>query len=56
MKQLIKNLRIGFLHAKYHRNLKRAERARIQQDIIAFQQYIYRAEDAWRKIVTIKHK
>lgn len=56
MKQLIKNLRIAFLHAKYHRNLKRAEQSRKKQDIISFQRYIYQAEDAWRKLVIIKHK
>jgi hypothetical protein len=56
MNQLIKNLRIAVLHAKYHRNLKRADQSRKKQDIVSFQRYIYRAEDAWRKLVIIKHK
>ena len=48
--------RIAILHAAYHRNLKRAQEARVKQDIIAFKQYVYRAEDAWRKVVMLTEK
>lgn len=49
-------LRIGFLHATYHRNLKKADVARNKQDILEFKKYVYRAEDAWRKIVILTQK
>ena len=52
----IRTLRIGLLHAAYHRNMKRAEAARTQQNIVAFKKYIYRAEDAWRKLVILIEK
>jgi hypothetical protein len=52
----IRTLRIGLLHAAYHRNMKRAEVARTQQNIVAFKKYIYRAEDAWRKLVILIEK
>lgn len=55
LKYLIK-FRIGLLHASYHRNMKRADRAREEQDIIKFKKYIYAAEDAWRKIVMLTNK
>lgn len=48
--------RIGLLHATYHRNLKRADVARKKQDVVVFKQYIYRAEDAWRKLVILTEK
>ncbi len=44
------------LHAAYHRNMKRADEARSNHDIVAFKKYIYRAEDAWRKIVILTNK
>lgn len=56
MFKFIKSIRIGFLHATYHRNIKRAEQARINQDIVAFKKHIYRAEDAWRKLVILREK
>ena len=34
MFKIIRIIRIGFLHARYHRNIKKAEVARIQQNII----------------------
>ncbi len=43
-------------HAAYHRNLRKAQEARVKHDIIAFKQYIYRAEDAWRKVVILTEK
>jgi hypothetical protein len=52
----IRRFRIALLHAAYHRNLKRAQEARVNQDIIAFKRYIYRAEDAWRKLVILTEK
>jgi hypothetical protein len=48
--------RIGLLHAKFHRNMKRADQARIDTDPIKFKKYIYRAEDAWRKLVILTEK
>jgi hypothetical protein len=44
------------LHAKYHRNMKRASVSRSNIDIVAFKKYIYRAEDAWRKLVILIEK
>ncbi len=49
-------IRIGILHATYHRNIKKAEKARVAQDIISFKKYIYQAEDAWKRIVIITEK
>jgi hypothetical protein len=51
-----RNLRIGLLHAAYHRNMKHCETARSRHDIVAFKKYIYRAEDAWRKLVILIEK
>ena len=51
-----RKIRIGFLHATYQRNLRKAENARAAQDIIKFKKYVYRAEDAWRRIVILTHK
>lgn len=48
--------RIGLLHAAYHRNMKRAEQARTEQNVLKFKKYIYRAEDAWKKLVIITEK
>lgn len=59
MKNVIKwfrKIRIGFLHAAYHRNVKRADQARKNLDIVKFKKYIYRAEDAWRKVVVLTEK
>jgi hypothetical protein len=53
---MIRKIRIGLLHAKYHRSLKKAEIARESGDIIKFKKYIYRAEDCWKKIVTLTIK
>ena len=52
----IRKIRIAVFHAEYHRNLNRAKEARVNQDIIAFKRYIYRAEDAWRKLVILTEK
>ena len=49
-------IRIGILHATYHRNMKKADIARTNHDIVSFKKYIYQAEDAWRKIVIISNK
>ena len=49
-------VRIGILHAKYHRNLKKADKVRKQHDIVKFKRYVYRAEDAWRKLVILTEK
>jgi|TARA_R110000822_G_scaffold83319_6_gene196411 hypothetical protein len=56
MFKVIANIRIGLLHATYHRAIRRATAARKTQDIAKFKRYIYTAEDAWRKLVLIKEK
>jgi len=56
MFKVIANIRIGLLHATFHRNMNRATAARKNHDIVKFKRYIYAAEDAWRKLVTIKEK
>ena len=33
-----------------------AQLARTEQDIVKFKKYIYRAEDAWRKLVILINK
>ena len=44
---------IGWYHARYHKNLKKAEAAKDSKDLYKFKKYIYKAEDAWKKIITI---
>lgn len=53
---IFRRFTIGFYHASYHRNMKKAEIARKSHDILQFKKYIYRAEDAWRKLVIITEK
>jgi len=53
IRKLINKIRIGFLHASYHKNMKKATAASGDRDLVAFKQYIYQAEDAWRKIVIL---
>jgi hypothetical protein len=36
--------------------MKRAEVARGEKDIVKFKKYVYRAEDAWKKLVILKQK
>ena len=56
MRSLLIKLRIGLAHAKYHRYLKKAEIAKEDGDIQRFKKYVYKAEDAWRKIVILINK
>lgn len=51
-----RKIRIGFLHARFHRLMKRAVQARSKQDVSAFKKYIYQAEDAWKQIVILTEK
>lgn len=53
IKKAIIEFRISLLHAKYHRNMKRAETASFNKDLGSFKRHIYTAEDAWRKIVIL---
>ena len=53
IKRLILAFRININHAAYHRNMKRALIAKENSDLVKFQKNIYRAEDAWRKIVIL---
>jgi hypothetical protein len=52
----IRKFKIGVLHAKYHRCIKKADAAREALDIVKFKKYVYQAEDAWRKIVILTEK
>jgi hypothetical protein len=36
--------------------MKYAEIARSQKNVIKFKKYIYRAEDAWKKVVILTNK
>jgi len=56
MINIIRKVRIGLLHAAYHRNMRKAETARSDQDILKFKKYVYAAEDAWRKLVILMEK
>jgi len=51
-----RSFRVAIYHASYHRNMKRAEQARTNRDVVKFKEYIYKAEDAWRKIVLLTEK
>jgi len=53
IKNLILKIRIGVYHATYHRNMKRAQVAKDNSDLKKFQESIYQAEDAWRKLITL---
>ena len=53
IKKAIIEFRIGLLHAKYHRHMKKAEVASINKDLGSFKRHIYTAEDSWRKIVIL---
>ncbi|NBU47849.1 MAG: hypothetical protein EBS34_10505 [Flavobacteriales bacterium] len=56
MINIIRKVRIGLLHAAYHRNMRKAETARSDHDILKFKKYVYAAEDAWRKLVILMEK
>jgi hypothetical protein len=56
MNKWIIKIRVGLLHATYHRNIKKADAARESLDIIKFRKYVYKAEDAWRKLVLLTEK
>ena len=53
---MINKFLIGWYHAKYHRNLKKAETAKDNKNIHAFKQFVYNAEDAWKKIIILNNK
>ena len=56
LNRLFIKVRIGILHARYHRNLKKADTVRKQHNIVKFKRFVYRAEDAWRKLVILTEK
>jgi hypothetical protein len=56
MIKLIRKIRIGLLHAAYHRNMRKAETARSNQNILKFKKHVYAAEDVWRKLVILIEK
>lgn len=49
----LRKFRISLLHAKFHRSMKKAVKAREEQNILQFKKYIYQAEDAWKQIVIL---
>jgi hypothetical protein len=53
IKKAIIEFRIGLLHAKYHRHMKKATLASVDKDLASFKRHIYSAEDSWRKIVIL---
>jgi len=54
--KFLDKIRIGIYHASYHRNMKKAQKSQTKRDLNNFKKYVYKAEDAWKKIVTIKRK
>jgi hypothetical protein len=50
----IRGVREALVHATYHRELKKAELARENSDLKSFKKHVYRAEDAWKKLVLIR--
>jgi len=53
---MINKFLIGWYHAKYHRNLKKAEAAKDNKNIKKFKQFIYKSEDAWRQLIILNNK
>ena len=49
----LRKFKIALLHAKFHRSMKKAIKAREEQNILQFKKYIYQAEDAWKRIVIL---
>jgi hypothetical protein len=49
-------IRIAIAHAAYHRAMRKAESARVQQNIVKFKKYIYRAETAWKRVILLTYK
>ena len=49
----LRKFKIALLHAKFHRSMKKAIKAREEQNILQFKKYIYQAEDAWKQIVIL---
>jgi hypothetical protein len=56
MRKKIIEIRIALLHATYHRNFKKAMLAKENVNLNSFKKHVYRAEDAWRKIVILTEK
>ncbi len=54
--KLFDKIKSGMYHATYHRNYKRALKAKDAKNIHKFKNYIYKAEDAWRKVILITKK
>jgi|TARA_R110000851_G_scaffold312066_1_gene472528 hypothetical protein len=54
--KLLDNIRIGLYHAAYHRNLRYAQEQKQRKNINQFKKYVYRAENAWRRLVLIQEK
>jgi len=54
--KLFDKIKLGLYHASYHRNYKKAVKAKDVKNIYKFKKYIYKAEDAWRKLIIISKK
>tara|TARA_Y100000389_G_scaffold137934_1_gene135597 strand:+ start:816 stop:986 length:171 start_codon:yes stop_codon:yes gene_type:complete len=52
----IKKIRMGLAHASYHRNLRKANAARENQDILKFKKYIYKSEDSYKRLIKLINK
>lgn len=53
---MINKFLIGWYHAKYHRNLKKAVAAKDNKNIQKFKHFIYKSEDAWRQLIILNNK
>jgi hypothetical protein len=56
IKKWVLGIRIAIQHAAYHRNLKYAQLAKQNKNLVDFQKYIYKSEDAWRKVIIFLEK
>ena len=56
MRKKLIEIRIALLHATYHRNFKKAMLEKENVDLHTFKKHVYKAEDAWRKIVILTEK
>tara|TARA_R100001509_G_scaffold43354_1_gene23468 strand:- start:362 stop:541 length:180 start_codon:yes stop_codon:yes gene_type:complete len=54
--KFLDKIKIGIHHAAYHRNMKKAQKAQNKRDLNEFKKYVYKAEDAWKKIVTLRKR
>lgn len=56
LRKILITIRIGFLHARYHKHFRNAIIAKEDSDIKKFKVCIYKAEDCWKQIVLLNSK